>query len=228
MTLPAKFAERVLRDLGDSEGAALCAALDTEPPVSVRLEPGQVRRYGERRSRAGGGCGQGGRPFGRSAACRAGRRRRPGAVVRRRILPRGAAAVHLRQRFPCGSLLCAGGRVAVRGSYCCRRVAKSPAGAILDLCAAPGGKTTLLFDARGTRRAGRRERDRPPPRCRCWPTMSASGASGNVAVTTCEDPAAGRRFEAWFDVVAVDAPCSGEGMFRKDRDAARRMERSAM
>ena len=39
MTLPAKFAERVLRDLGDSEGAALCAALDTEPPVSVRLNP---------------------------------------------------------------------------------------------------------------------------------------------------------------------------------------------
>ena len=37
--LPAKFAERVLRDLGDSEGAALCAALDTEPPVSVRLNP---------------------------------------------------------------------------------------------------------------------------------------------------------------------------------------------
>ena len=37
MMLPAKFAERVLRDLGDSEGAALCAALDTEPPVSVRL-----------------------------------------------------------------------------------------------------------------------------------------------------------------------------------------------
>ena len=39
MTLPAKFAERVLRDLGDSEGPALCAALDTEPPVSVRLNP---------------------------------------------------------------------------------------------------------------------------------------------------------------------------------------------
>ena len=39
MMLPAKFAERVLRDLGDSEGAALCAALDTEPPVSVRLHP---------------------------------------------------------------------------------------------------------------------------------------------------------------------------------------------
>ena len=38
---------------------------------------------------------------------------------------------------------------------------------------------------------------------------------GNVVVTTCE-PRAVCDFEAWFDVVAVDAPCSGEGMFRKD------------
>ena len=42
--------------------------------------------------------------------------------------------------------------------------------------------------------------------------------TGNVAVTTCEPRALGD-FEAWFDVVAVDAPCSGEGMFRKDPDA---------
>ena len=46
MTLPAKFAERVLRDLGDSEGAALCAALDTEPPVSVRLNPAKCTAKG--------------------------------------------------------------------------------------------------------------------------------------------------------------------------------------
>ena len=39
-----------------------------------------------------------------------------------------------------------------------------------------------------------------------------------MAVTTCEPRALGD-FEAWFDVVAVDAPCSGEGMFRKDPDA---------
>ena len=37
-------------------------------------------------------------------------------------------------------------------------------------------------------------------------------------MTTCEARQLGG-FEAWFDVVAVDAPCSGEGMFRKDRDA---------
>ena len=37
MELPEKFVERVLRDLGAGEGAALCAALDGAPEVSVRL-----------------------------------------------------------------------------------------------------------------------------------------------------------------------------------------------
>ena len=35
--LPAKFVERVLCDLGEAEGRALCAALDGVPPVSVRI-----------------------------------------------------------------------------------------------------------------------------------------------------------------------------------------------
>ena len=35
--LPAKFVERVLRELGPDEGGALCRALTGEPSVSVRL-----------------------------------------------------------------------------------------------------------------------------------------------------------------------------------------------
>ena len=42
--------------------------------------------------------------------------------------------------------------------------------------------------------------------------------TGNVAVT-CGDAAMAARMESWYDVVAVDAPCSGEGMFRKDDEA---------
>ena len=45
-------------------------------------------------------------------------------------------------------------------------------------------------------------------------TAASRWGTGNVAVTTCEPRALGD-FEAWFDVVAVDAPCSGEGMFRR-------------
>ncbi|MBR2049635.1 MAG: rRNA cytosine-C5-methylase, partial [Rikenellaceae bacterium] len=41
---------------------------------------------------------------------------------------------------------------------------------------------------------------------------------GNVAVTN-NDPAHFGGFEQWFDVVAIDAPCSGEGMFRKTPEA---------
>jgi NOL1/NOP2/fmu family ribosome biogenesis protein len=41
---------------------------------------------------------------------------------------------------------------------------------------------------------------------------------GNVVVT-CNEPAHIGAFTHWFDVVAVDAPCSGEGMFRKMDEA---------
>ena len=44
--LPAKFVERVLRELGPDEGGALCRALTGEPSVSVRLNAakGQIGR----------------------------------------------------------------------------------------------------------------------------------------------------------------------------------------
>ena len=38
---------------------------------------------------------------------------------------------------------------------------------------------------------------------------------GNIVVTN-NDPAHFAPFEHYFDLIAVDAPCSGEGMFRKD------------
>ena len=88
---------------------------------------------------------------------------------------------------------------------------------ILDLCAAPGGKTTLYASLAGPDRLvvaneiDRRRASVLADNVRKWGT-------GSVAVTTCEPRALGD-FEAWFDVVAVDAPCSGEGMFRKDPDA---------
>ena len=90
-------------------------------------------------------------------------------------------------------------------------------GRVLDMCAAPGGKTTVyssLVGRRGLVVANDINRGR---------TLALSDnvqrwGMGNVVVT-CNEPEHIGSFEQWFDVVAVDAPCSGEGMFRKMDEA---------
>lgn len=88
---------------------------------------------------------------------------------------------------------------------------------ILDLCASPGGKSTLiasLLQGKGLLVANETIRQRINA---LRENLEKWGYS-NVAVTSAEaeDFAA---LSGWFDVVVVDAPCSGEGMFRKDPDA---------
>ncbi|OUO37492.1 hypothetical protein B5F83_04500 [Muribaculum sp. An289] len=89
---------------------------------------------------------------------------------------------------------------------------------ILDLCAAPGGKTTdlasrmpegsLLVANEVIRQRVGTLRDN----VMIW-------GSPDVAVT-CGDPSRfGKHLVDFFDFVIVDAPCSGEGMFRKDPSA---------
>lgn len=87
---------------------------------------------------------------------------------------------------------------------------------LLDLCAAPGGKSTLYASLMpdGLVVANDVVRQRAvvlADNIRRWGT-------GNVAVTN-DDPSHFAALEEWFDVVAVDAPCSGEGMFRKSEEA---------
>ena len=89
---------------------------------------------------------------------------------------------------------------------------------VLDLCAAPGGKTTdlaatlrQLYGDRFLLVANEVMRSR------------AAVLSDNVAIwgdpnvtVTSVDPKAFAALEGFFDVVVADVPCSGEGMFRKD------------
>ncbi len=88
---------------------------------------------------------------------------------------------------------------------------------LLDLCAAPGGKTTLyasLLGREGTVVANEVIRKR----VMVLADNVMRWGVGNVVVTN-NDPSHFASLPEWFDVVAVDAPCSGEGMFRKDHAA---------
>lgn len=84
---------------------------------------------------------------------------------------------------------------------------------LLDMCAAPGGKTTLYSSILGgdglvvANEVDRRRVQILMDNVRKW-------GMGNVVVTS-SDASKFEALEGWFDVVAVDAPCSGEGMFRR-------------
>ena len=90
---------------------------------------------------------------------------------------------------------------------------------VLDLCAAPGGKTTDL--AASLREAFGDAFEllaNEVIRSRASVLADNVGAWGDPAVTvTSVDPAVmGKTMRGYFDVVVADVPCSGEGMFGKD------------
>lgn len=85
---------------------------------------------------------------------------------------------------------------------------------VLDLCAAPGGKTTLLATLAGLESTVVANEVIRPRSLALADNVRRWGL-GNVVVTN-NDPDHFAGFRDWFDFVLVDAPCSGEGMFRKD------------
>lgn len=88
---------------------------------------------------------------------------------------------------------------------------------VLDLCAAPGGKTTLLSTLVGLEGlVVANEVIRP--RAMTLSDNVRKWGLGNVVVTN-NDPSHFEGLHHYFDVIAVDAPCSGEGMFRKSEDS---------
>jgi len=83
---------------------------------------------------------------------------------------------------------------------------------VLDLCGAPGGKSTHLADMIGPDNllvANEVIRSRAAILAE---TVTKWGL-GNTLVTQ-NDPAVFGRLSGYFDIILVDAPCSGEGMFR--------------
>lgn len=88
---------------------------------------------------------------------------------------------------------------------------------MLDLCAAPGGKSTLIagfLDGRGLLVSN----EVIQPRSKVLKENLIKWGAPNTLVTN-NDPADFDRVPEVFDCIVVDAPCSGEGMFRKDKAA---------
>ncbi|MBR2315988.1 MAG: RNA methyltransferase [Clostridia bacterium] len=89
---------------------------------------------------------------------------------------------------------------------------------ILDMCAAPGGKSTQLKNKLG-KSGVLVSNEIIPSRCKILTGNIERLGLRNV-ITTCADTGnLTRFFHKSFDLIMVDAPCSGEGMFRKDEEA---------
>lgn len=186
--LPESFTRRVMAELGPEEGRALCEALEGPAPTSVRLHP-------QRPCRWSGAEAVPWSPAGRYLT------ERPSFTLD----PAFHAGAYYVQEASSQFLahVLAGEEVAGKR--------------ILDLCAAPGGKTTLYASLAGSdglvvaNEVNRQRAAVLADNVRKW-------GLGNVAVTV-NEPAQIAVLEGWFDIVAVDAPCSGEGMFRKIPEA---------
>ena len=90
-----------------------------------------------------------------------------------------------------------------------------PGDRVLDLCAAPGGKSTAL----GARLGGSGmlvSNDLSISRAKGLLKNLELFGIGNVLVTAEEPKRLAACFPEYFDKVLVDAPCSGEGMFRRE------------
>ena len=95
-----------------------------------------------------------------------------------------------------------------------------PGDTVLDICAAPGGKSVQLA-GRLNGRGALISNDASASRCGALiKNLELAGVTNAVVLNEKPGKLAGR-FGGYFDKILVDAPCSGEGMFRRDPDAAK-------
>lgn len=187
MNLPLSFTEQVRAWLGEAEARCLLDALQTPPLVSVRLNP-------DKPGVAAGGDDP---------------------------VPWCPQGFYLDERpvFTLDPLLHAGGYYVQEASsmflhhVLTRHAGTSPV-RMLDLCAAPGGKSTLACSALP---AGSLLVANEVMRGRVQILAENLTKWGNPnVVVTHNDPSDFTALGPVFDLILVDAPCSGEGMFRKD------------
>lgn len=95
-----------------------------------------------------------------------------------------------------------------------------PGERVLDLCAAPGGKSTQLA-AKMQGEGLLVSNEIHPARCKILSQNIERMGICNAVVTNESPQGLSVHFMNFFDCIVVDAPCSGEGMFRKDEEAIR-------
>lgn len=188
MTLPSDFITRT-RSLLGTEFDTLAAALQTEAPVSIRIN---------RRKKAPAPRPE--QTDGRVAWCESGY-----------YLP-------ARPAFTFDPLFHAGAYYVQEASsmfleQAVRHYVTEPV-RCLDLCAAPGGKSTHLLDLLPE---GSLLVSNEVIRSRSQVLAENVAKWGNPdCIVTNNDPAELGQLTHWFDLLVTDVPCSGEGMFRKD------------
>lgn len=184
MKIPSKFAERTKDLLGD-EYLSLVEALDSVSPVSVRIN-NKLSNYCPSQKR----------------------------------VPWCSSGFYLSERplFTADPLFHAGVYyVQEASSMFLEQIVRqylSDAQTVLDLCAAPGGKTTLLSQLL-PENSLLVSNEIIRSRAMILAENVIKWGTPNVIVTN-ESPAAFNKLSGLFDAIVVDAPCSGEGMFRKD------------
>ena len=90
----------------------------------------------------------------------------------------------------------------------------APGERVLDLCAAPGGKSTQLgafLHGQGTLVCN----EPVPGRAQILSRNIERMGIANAVVVSALPEELSPRWPEWFDKILVDAPCSGEGMFRR-------------
>lgn len=191
MQLPEAFIQQMNQLLGAEEYDRLCAALEESPAVSVRQNPFKESSVMQELC-----CGKN--------------------------VAWSSMGVYLDERpsFTMNPLFHAGAFYVQEASSMFLEQALRQCGTpkvVLDLCAAPGGKSTLL---RSLLPDDALLVSNEPMKNRAHilaENITKWGHEG--CLVTCNFPKDFKKLGAIFDVIAVDAPCSGEGMFRKDNPA---------
>ena len=187
-SLPESFVTSMRQMLGD-DAERLFETLDTEPVVSIRLNPYKPAQVFE-------GESVGWSQWGRYLA------ERPQFTLDP-LMHGGAYYVQEASSQFVGYLLKGDNLEGKR---------------VLDMCAAPGGKSTLISQYLGdegllvSNEVVRQRVFILSENIQKW-------GNGNTVVTHNYAVDFGNKLQNLFDCILVDAPCSGEGMFRKDAGA---------